>query len=408
MASPSVALLSAITVLALAGLAAGLYRLRANRAGNERRLGIMTDALPLSLAYIDADQRYRFVNASYARIHGRRVGEVVGRTIAELMEPELAAYVVERTRRVLCGETLNYEHRIRLPSDGAMHDLIVDLVPDVTVGGKVAGCFVLVRDVTEQARLEREVVRAAEAERLSVARDLHDSVGQTLTGVSLALGALARRLEAEGSGHTETVQSLIRTTQRTIAQTRQFTHLLAPTMQRGLFNALRALATEVSTLYNVRCDAQCPAEELGIGPAAAMHLYRIAQESVTNATRHGRARTVRIECQHEHGTLVLEVSDDGIGIPAPPLRRDGIGLKSMQYRARMLGGSLRVAAGRLGGTSVSCAVPIVVLGRELPVARDAETEALGAFLDTRLLDPTPVAAAAAVSVGATPAVDALK
>ena len=254
-----------------------------------------------------------------------------------------------------------------------MHDLHVDLLPDVSRKGGVSGFFLLVRDVTASTQLEREVVRAAEAERLSVARDLHDGLGQSLTGISLALRALARKLEQEHSKEVLFVMNLVGMTQSTIEQTRQYTHLLAPTMHGGLFGALRALALEVSALYDVDCYAVCPRDEFPISPSVALHLYRIAQESVSNATRHGRARTIRIDCQTNEHTLVLEVNDDGLGIPASQARRDGIGLNSMHYRARMIGGSLRVAPGKDGGTEVACHVPLVSLGPADGVLQSVET-----------------------------------
>lgn len=355
-----------VTVASLALIIAGFHLTSRDYANYARRLSVMIDALPLALAYCDAEQRYKFVNANYARLHAKSVEQVVGSTVQQIVRADLLPMVQEHNRRALQGEIQAYEHRARFDMDGEMHDMHVDLVPDITADRKVAGFFVLVRDVTAHTRLEREVVRAAEAERLSVARDLHDGLGQSLTGISLALSALARRLEHEGSPHVALVKNLISTTQNTIEQTRQFTHLLAPTMHGGLFSALRALADEVSTLYNVRCTAACPPDELKVSPSVAMHLYRIAQESVNNATRHGRASTIRIECRPERQTLVLEVTDDGIGIPATTARRQGIGLKSMQYRARMIGGTLRVTAGRDGGTRVSCTAPLPVLRGDEP------------------------------------------
>jgi hypothetical protein len=351
------------TVVALGLLLAGFRMLRRDHSTDERRLSVMTDALPLALAYIDAHERYRFVNANYARLHAKSIDEIVGFTVAQVVRPDLAPMFRERNSRALQGEVQTYEHRNRLDSDGEIHDLHVDLVPDAAADGKVAGFFVLVRDVTAQARLERDVVRAGEAERLSVARDLHDGLGQSLTGVSLALSALARKLEQEGSAHVAFVKNLIGTTQNTIEQTRQFTHLLAPTMQGGLFSALRALGKEVSALYNVRCYTACPADELQISPTVAMHLYRIAQESVNNATRHGHATTIRIDCWPDDQALVLQVSDDGRGIPETGVRREGIGLKSMHYRSRMIGGSFHIGPGRHRGTLVSCCVPVAVLRR---------------------------------------------
>jgi hypothetical protein len=332
-----------------------------------RRLSVMTDALPLALAYCDSDQRYEFVNGNYARLHAKSINEIVGATVEQIVRPDLLPMILEHNRRALQGEIQAYEQRARLDIDGEMHDLHVDLVPDVAADRKVAGFFVLVRDVTAHTRLEREVVRAAEAERVSVARDLHDGLGQSLTGISLALSALARKLEQEGSPHVPLLKNLIRTTQNTIEQTRQFTHLLAPTMQGGLFSALRALAKEVSALYDVECQADCQPDELDLSPSVAMHLYRIAQESVSNATRHGRAGTIQIQCRPHGQCLVLDVIDDGIGMPASSARRHGIGLTSMQYRARMIGGLLRITAGASGGTRISCTAPLAVLrGDERP------------------------------------------
>src|SRR5690606_40658433 len=128
----------------------------------------------------------------------------------------------DHSSRVREGRLETYQRRARLPIDAELRDLHSDLVPDRDREGAVMGYFLLLRDETERVQLEREVVRAAEAERMSVARDLHDSLGQSLTGISLALSALARKLDQEGSNQVRTVTELIAATQQTIGQTRQF------------------------------------------------------------------------------------------------------------------------------------------------------------------------------------------
>jgi PAS domain S-box-containing protein len=359
-----------VTLLAVGLIAAGFGALGKANVRHEQRLSLMTDALPLAVAYIDADERYRFVNARYARLHAHTPEVMIGAKVADVVRPDLYERFRDHNARALRGEAHAYEHRARLDLDGEMHDLHIDLVPEV-LEGRVAGFFLLVLDVTSRVQLEREVVRATEVERLSVARDLHDGLGQALTGISLALGALARKLDQEGSKQVHVVSSLTATAQKTIEQARQFTHLLAPTMQGGLFAALRTLAREVSTLYDVECFTRCPPEEIEIPPPAAMHLYRIAQESVNNAARHGRASAIRIDCRLDDEALVLRVADDGLGIPMHDERRDGLGLKSMYYRARMIGGALNIAALAHGGTEVSCRVLLSSL------AQDAGTHAGG-------------------------------
>lgn len=359
--------------------AAGLWVTNRARLRDERRLSLMADALPLAVAYIDLHERYRFANAYYARLHGRRVHDVVGAKIEDIAGREVAAMFRDHSARVREGRLETYQRRARLPVDAELRDLHSDLVPDRDREGAVMGYFLLLRDETKRVQLEREVVRAAEAERMSVARDLHDSLGQSLTGISLALSALARKLDHEGSRHVPNVTELIAVTQQTIGQTRQFTHLLAPTMRGGLFGALRALGREVSTLYDVECIARSPPEEIEITTTAAMHLYRIAQESVNNALRHGRAESIYVDCRIDDDELVLEILDNGRGIPDPAERVDGLGLNSMYYRARMIGGLLRIERRLNGGTEVSCRVPTAYLKADttFPARRvDALAESL--------------------------------
>jgi PAS domain S-box-containing protein len=347
-------------------IAAGVLATSKAQLRDERRLGLMTEALPLAVAYVDLQERYRFANRRFAALHGHTPETLLGARVVDVLRPDLYERFREHNARALRGEAQSYESRALLDLDGEMHDLHVDLVPEVLADGRVGGFFLLVLDTTERVQLERDVVRAAEAERLTVARDLHDGLGQSLTGLSLALSALARKLQQENSPHAATVARLTETAQNTIAQARQYTHVLAPTMQGGLFGALRTLAREVSTLWEVQCFTTTPPDELPIGPATAMHLYRIAQESVNNAARHGHATAIRILCRVDGPVFVLEVLDDGLGIPVGAARRDGLGLKSMYYRARMIGGVLKIRPMDSGGTKVSCKAPLASLRKDLP------------------------------------------
>ncbi len=349
-----------VSLLGVGCTAVGFVLTSRSQARDAERLSLMAEALPLAVAYLDTKEHYRFANRRYASLHGREPADLIGMSVRDVMSPDLYDFL-ERGTRLPLGGPRSHEYRTRHKNDGELRDLHVDLVPDVGADGRVAGFFLLIVDVTTRVQLERDVVRAAEAERLSIARDLHDGLGQALTGISLALGALARKLDLEGSPQVQTVTRLATTAQETIEQVRRYTQVLAPTLQGGLFNALRTLAHDVSALYEIECTTQGPAEDVEIGPSAALHLYRLAQESVSNAVRHGRAATIKIECRVHNGTFELEVNDDGLGIPPEETRRNGMGLKSMHYRARMIGGSLKIAALADGGTLVSCSAPLASL-----------------------------------------------
>jgi PAS domain S-box-containing protein len=369
--------LNVLWLVALIGVgctAIGFLATSRAQARDEERWRLMTDALPVAIAFVDTRERYLFANRRYASLHGKVPEQVIGKRVTEVVRQELYESFSGRTARALRGETVSHEYRTLLDLDGGLHDLHVDLLPEVAADGHVAGYFVLVLDVTNRVQLERDVIRAAESERLSVARDLHDGLGQALTGISLALRALAGKLDQEGSKQVSTVANLTATAQKTIEQARQYTRLLAPTLQGGLFSALQTLVSEVSTLYDLECSLQGPPEDVPIAPSIAIHLYRIAQESVNNAARHGRASTIKIDCRIENQSFVLEVSDDGLGIPATSERREGMGLKSMYYRARMIGGTLRINALEGGGTEVSCVTSLAALLGDL-AAREEAAEA---------------------------------
>jgi PAS domain S-box-containing protein len=361
--------LNVLWIVALIGVgctAIGFLATSRSQTRDEERWRLMTDALPVAIAFVDDHEIYQFANRRYAGLHRKAPEDIIGKRVTDVVRPDLYENFRERTLRTLRGESVSHEYRTRLDLDGELHDLHVDLLPEVAADGHVAGYFVLVLDVTNRVQLERDVIRAAESERLSVARDLHDGLGQALTGISLALRALARKLDQEGSKQVSTVANLTATAQKTIEQARQYTRLLAPTLQGGLFSALQTLANEVSTLYDIECSMQCPDEDVPIAPSIAMHLYRIAQESVNNAARHGRASTIKIDCRIENQALVLEVSDDGLGIPSTSERREGMGLKSMYYRARMIGGTITINALEDGGTEVCCVTSMPALAGDLP------------------------------------------
>ncbi len=207
--------------------------------------------------------------------------------------------------------------------------------------------------------LEREVVSAGERERLRIGRDLHDGLGQELTAVSLGLQSLRRKLEDEQSLQAQSVQDFTETIQAMIGEVRIIAQQLSPVFstQRGLCAALRALVNDISENSDIKCTARCTFDDDIHDVEIATHLYRIAQESIHNALTHARAQNIELRYGRDGNSLFLEVLDDGTGIPARESRSDGMGLRSMYYRARMLHGRLEVGLRTQGGTRVLCSCP---------------------------------------------------
>ncbi|MGV3662338.1 MAG: HAMP domain-containing sensor histidine kinase [Prosthecobacter sp.] len=209
----------------------------------------------------------------------------------------------------------------------------------------------------EQLRLEREVLNISESERQRIGHDLHDSLGQRLTAASMTANAMLEAVKAEAPGlaaHGELVTQQLR---EAIAEARSLSHGLAPvTMEaEGLMSALEEMAASVSRSGRVRCVLDCP-QPVRVGSVeTGIHLFRIAQEAVNNALKHASASEIRIGLEQQGRDLVLEVEDDGSGMDETT-PHEGLGLRVMRYRARLIGGSLDIGASPAGGTRVSCRV----------------------------------------------------
>jgi PAS domain S-box-containing protein len=216
------------------------------------------------------------------------------------------------------------------------------------------------RDVTQRVQLEREVIVSSERERTRLGHDLHDGLAQLLIGVKLLLTALKDKLAASQSKHYEAAERAAELMGRAIEQTGALAQGLSPIRKRGLLSdALRQLAQQSEQLLGVACVVQANDAPAKLSETSATHLYRIAQEAITNAVKHGKAKTIEISCRRdvEQRQLVLAISDDGKGIGAKQSEKGGMGLHIMRYRAHSIGGELTITPRKGGGTIVRCECP---------------------------------------------------
>jgi signal transduction histidine kinase len=204
-------------------------------------------------------------------------------------------------------------------------------------------------------RLEHEIVSISESEQRRIGQDLHDGLCQNLAGLSCAaeslrddLQKLYLRPEATSAGE---LANLLRDA---VVETRDLAHGLAPARvaHMGLVIALESLAQSVSRLQGVTCAFQSHGPQTNYDERVAVHLYRITQEAINNAIRHGKARNIVISLDAAGQMITLHVSDDGMGI-SQSVSTNGMGLAIMRYRARLTGGELSVDRRNEGGTMVS-------------------------------------------------------
>jgi signal transduction histidine kinase len=284
------------------------------------------------------------------------MNDFIGRKVSEMFEPEFAReHERYRYAALATGQVQRWEYVRKDPWGSARH------IEARFVKSGDDEVVVTVRDFTDRVELEREVIASGERERTRIGQDLHDGLAQLLIGVRLLLTALRDKLTLSSSPHGDDADRAVDLVSRAIEQTSELAHGLSPIPKRGrLSDALRQLGQESEKLLGARCevDCQCCGAQPMLSETTATHLYRIAQEAITNAVKHGNATRIDIKCTIREGRLELTVADNGSGIPAGASERGGLGLHIMSYRARAVGGDLSIVALASGGTLVRCHTPL--------------------------------------------------
>jgi PAS domain S-box-containing protein len=216
-------------------------------------------------------------------------------------------------------------------------------------------------DITERKRLEQAVLEISVREQRRIGQDLHDGLGQHLTGIAFMSKVQEQKLAEKGLPEAATdAAKIVRLVNQAIEKTRELSRGLLPVLSdsRGLMSALQQLAGEVQDLFGISCTFLCMEPVLVHDDSVATHLYHITQEAVNNAIKHGRARHIVIALGASGGRAVLTINDDGSGLQKVPSTNKGMGLHIMNYRAKMIAGALEVKPGRPHGAVVSCLFPI--------------------------------------------------
>jgi two-component system sensor histidine kinase UhpB len=221
--------------------------------------------------------------------------------------------------------------------------------------GRVVAAFNGMLERLERERQEsaRRVLAAQEAERLGIARDLHDEVGQVLTGVLLQLNSISEAAPE----HRDDLDQARQAVRRALDEIRRISRELRPEMLEhlGLVSALTELSTSFARVSGIRVERDFSPSLPNLAPEVELAVYRIAQESLTNVARHAEASRVTISLEAGRESVVLRVVDDGRGFAAAPVEHGG--LRSMRERALLVGGALAIKAASEGGAEVRVEVP---------------------------------------------------
>jgi signal transduction histidine kinase len=214
----------------------------------------------------------------------------------------------------------------------------------------------LTDEMAERERLERELLEISEREQHRIGQDLHDGLCQHLTGATLAGQVLEEKLAALNLPLAADANKMVELVEEGINLSRRLAKGLYPVEMEadGLMLALEEFADTTSELFKVACRFECDSPVLIHDPATAGHLYRIAQEAIGNANKHGKARNILIRLEVGEDSTVLSIKDDGAGLPEPLPKKRGMGLRIMAHRSAIIGGAFNVRRDQTGGTLVTC------------------------------------------------------
>ncbi len=228
--------------------------------------------------------------------------------------------------------------------------------PDRRTTDTMVGVGLQLGRVLERASFEEHLLTIAEEIRQGMAQDLHDDVGQELTGLGLKMETLAEMLASTKSPARTLAADIAVALDRTRGKVRKLSRGLLPVeLEVGLLaSALGQLAATATAGSAIACTFDCFHPDPVFNRRVAMHLYRIAQEAVSNAVRHSGASGIQITLDQENGEISLSIEDDGAGLPCKAPQAEGMGLRTMQYRAALIGGKLEVGPASHGGTQVVC------------------------------------------------------
>jgi PAS domain S-box-containing protein len=298
-------------------------------------------------------------NLGAERIYGYTKTEALKMNVRQITPRNGFDDVLALMKRLKKGEEVQSFEAQRLTKDGRLIDVWITITILTNEAGKPIAVATTERDITERKQLERELLAIREKEQRLIGREMHDSMGQILTGIAIKSKGLEIKLKSQSLHESSDAAEICGLANEAIAQTRRLARMLYPVdiETGGLVSALQGLASNTKELLKISCQFKCNNAVPIQDPVTARHLYRIAQEAITNAARHGKAKNIKIELASARSRSTLKVANDGKDFPGILAKKKGIGLKIMEYRAKMIGGMLGVGRGRKGGTIVTCRFP---------------------------------------------------
>jgi PAS domain S-box-containing protein len=315
-------------------------------------------------------------NKSAERIFGYSAEEAIGQHITLIIPPEHHAEESEILTRLGRGERVDHFHTVRRRKDGTLLDVSLTISPVRDSSGRVIGASKVARDITAQKRVAEKVrvadeavrlMKAQDEERRRIARDFHDSAGQTLTVLGLSVAQLVQEAEVVAPELAEKGRHIEEVIQQLHREIRTTSYLLHPPLldEAGLSSALNWYVQGLTERSGMKIDLNI-SDDFGRLPAEMeLAIFRVVQECLTNIHRHAESKTAYIRIARENGRVCAEVRDEGKGMSPERLaeiesRGSGVGIAGIRERLRHFGGTMKIESDDTG-TRVLTGIPLTTI-----------------------------------------------
>lgn len=343
-------------VLCSAALKAQLDRSLAQVA-ELKRFHILAEIAPVGIFRAGRDGGCLYVNHRWCNTAGLSPESALSQRWTEALHPDDRERVEAQWAAALREDRAHqFQARFCHP-DGKIVWALGHVAAEHDGKGAISGYVGAFADMTHHRELEAQVLQISEREQQRIGQDLHDDLCQFLAAIQYAASSLRSDLRRRTLPEANEAGEIADLLKDAIMRTRGMARRIFPVQleQIGLISALHELAASMSRLCGIHCTFEYEPPLFVNNSAVATHLYRIAQEALNNAIKHGHAKKVVIMLESRHPWLTLTVTDDGCGIALQDgQHRCGMGLRIMEYRSNMIGGSIKIAPAPHGGTEVRC------------------------------------------------------
>ncbi|MBD2463559.1 AAA family ATPase [Oscillatoria sp. FACHB-1407] len=323
----------------------------------EEELRVITDALPVCITYVDANQRYRFANRTYEEWFHRSPGEILGKHVRENLGEASYQVVQPYIDQALAGQITTYEAEI--PCVFGKKYISNSLIPDIDSNGQVKGYYGLIADISDRKRAEDSSILE---ERNRMAREIHDTLAQSFTGILLQVGAATQLLSNDSEtdlAHLEILEIIDELARTGLAEARRSVAALRPQLleEGNLQDAMERLVNQMRVTANTTLIYQAQGEAFPLPAEVENHLLRIGQEALTNAMRYANASEILVELMYNSTQCLLRIKDDGQGFGVGSISSgSGFGLLGMSERAEHIGAQLTIQSQPGQGTEITVIV----------------------------------------------------